>query len=87
MGNIFFSLSTLGDKSAVDFERQLFQDALPILQDLLRPRRIMPGVILEQAYIDRIAEGVKPLQNLASSSAGKYELTHTLFYVIILVLI
>ncbi|XP_041102628.1 uncharacterized protein LOC121313913 [Polyodon spathula] len=59
----------LGDKSAVDFERQLFQDALPILQDLLRPRRMMPGVILEQAYIDRIAEGVKPLQNLASSSA------------------
>ncbi|KAK1173807.1 hypothetical protein AOXY_G4011 [Acipenser oxyrinchus oxyrinchus] len=30
---------------------------------------MMPGVILEQAYIDRIAEGVKPLQNLASSSA------------------
>ncbi|XP_051785315.1 uncharacterized protein LOC127528469 [Erpetoichthys calabaricus] len=59
----------LGEKSAIDFERQLFKEATSILHEQLRTRKTITGVVLEQSYVDRLAEGVKPLQSLTSKSS------------------
>ena len=55
----------LGSCPAVDFESKPFDDSMDILSYHLKPFRNMPAVILEQEFLDRMEEGLKPLRTLA----------------------
>ena len=51
----------LGDCPAVNFEGNSYEDSIDILLYHLKPFRNMPAVILEQDFLDRMVEGLKPL--------------------------
>ncbi|KAJ1191729.1 hypothetical protein NDU88_001045, partial [Pleurodeles waltl] len=55
------------DLPAVDCEGQSFKEAMNMLQLHLNPPVRVHGVILEQAYLDRISDGVKTLKTLVYS--------------------
>ena len=55
----------LGGCPAVDFESRPYEDSMDILLYRLKPFRNMPAVILEQEFLDRMEEGLKPLRVLA----------------------
>ena len=61
----------LGDCPAVNFETEPAHESMDILLYHLRPFRNMPAVILEQDFLDRMVEGLKPLRVLAIM--GEYE--------------
>ena len=60
--------SILGGCPSVDFENSLYSNSLDVLMYHLKPLRHMPAVILEQDFLDRMADGVKPLKVLVSLS-------------------
>ncbi|XP_069074997.1 uncharacterized protein [Pleurodeles waltl] len=62
----------LGDLPAVDCEGQSFKEAMNMLQLHLNPPVRVHGVILEQAYLDRISDGVKTLKTLVYSPTALY---------------
>lgn len=55
----------LGSCPAVDFENRAYEESMDILLYHLKPFRNMPAVILEQEFLDRMVEGLKPLRTLA----------------------
>ena len=55
----------LGSCPAVDFESRPYEESMDILLYHLKPFRNMPAVILEQEFLDRMADGLKPLRVLA----------------------
>ena len=57
----------LGGCPAVDFECRPLEESLEILLYHLKPFRKMPAVILEQEFLDRMAEGLRPLRVLAAN--------------------
>ena len=61
----------LGSCPAVDFENRAYEESMDILLYHLKPFRNMPAVILEQEFLDRMVEGLKPLRTLAVLP-GKY---------------
>ena len=56
----------LGSCPAVDFECRPFEESVEILLYHLKPFRNMPAVILEQEFLDRMKEGLRPLRVLAA---------------------
>lgn len=62
----------LGSCPAVDFETQSFNDSLDVLLYHVKPLRNMPAVILEQEFLDRMVDGIKPLQVLVNSTSRLY---------------
>ncbi|GFS03494.1 Bf-TIR-SAM-like protein [Elysia marginata] len=62
--------AVLGDCPAVDFESQMYTESLDVLEHQIRPLRRVPGVVLEQTYLNKMAEGLKPLEVLASLRGG-----------------
>jgi hypothetical protein len=43
---------------------------MDILEHHIKPLRTIPGVVLEQAYLNKMADGLKPLSTLASGFSG-----------------
>ncbi|RUS76883.1 hypothetical protein EGW08_015352, partial [Elysia chlorotica] len=62
--------AVLGDCPAVDFESQMYPESLDVLEHQIKPLRRVPGVVLEQTYLNKMADGLKPLEVLASSRGG-----------------
>ncbi|XP_070556789.1 uncharacterized protein [Ptychodera flava] len=61
--------AVLGECPAVDFETKMYTESMDVLEHQIKPLRKVPGVVLEQAYLNRMADGLKPLQVLAASAA------------------
>ena len=59
-------LCIVGECGGVDFVRALYSEALEILQHHLRGQHSVPGVILEQAYLNKMQDGIKPLARIAA---------------------
>lgn len=55
---------------SVDFEKRMYTEGMDVLEHHLRPFRSLPGVVLEQSYLEKMAEGVKPLAQLAAENTG-----------------
>lgn len=62
--------SASGDCPAVDFETKMYTESMDVLEHHVKPIRTVPGVILEQAYLTKMADGIKPLAALASNKIG-----------------
>ncbi|XP_033125787.1 uncharacterized protein LOC117123861 [Anneissia japonica] len=62
--------AVLGECPAIDFETKMYSDGMDILQHHIKPLRKVPGVVLEQSYLNRMSDGLKPLQILAASTNG-----------------
>ncbi|XP_012937806.1 uncharacterized protein LOC106011731 [Aplysia californica] len=62
--------AVLGDCPAVDFESKMYPESLDVLEHQIKPLRRVPGVVLEQAYLNKMADGLKPLEALANSRGG-----------------
>lgn len=60
-----------GDNPAVDFETKLYTESMAILEHHIKPIRSVPGVVLEQGYLNKMSEGIKPLFALASQTKAK----------------
>lgn len=67
----------LGNRPAVDFETNDFNESLDVVLYHIKPLRHMPAVILEQEFLDRMVNGIKPLQALVNT-IGEYSFV-TLF--------
>ncbi|XP_067936086.1 uncharacterized protein [Watersipora subatra] len=61
--------AVIGECLAVDFERNLYSDGMDVLEHHLKPLRALPGVVLEQSYLNKMAEGLRPLAQLAATNA------------------
>ncbi|XP_038057183.1 uncharacterized protein LOC119728850 [Patiria miniata] len=59
--------AVIGEFPAVDFETKMYSESMDILEHHIKPLRKVPGVVLEQTYLNRMSEGLKPLQVLAAS--------------------
>lgn len=62
----------LGSCPAVNFQDNLYEDSVAILLYRLKPFRNMPAVILEQEFLDRMFEGLKPLRVMAAVPETSY---------------
>ena len=60
--------SILGGCASVDFENSLYPESLDVLMYHIKPLRHMPAVILEQDFLSRVVDGLKPLKVLVSFS-------------------
>lgn len=60
-------LMFVGECPAVDFETKMYNESLDVLEHHIKPLRRVPGVVLEQSYLNKMAEGLKPLEMLAYS--------------------
>ncbi|XP_071510154.1 uncharacterized protein [Diadema antillarum] len=60
--------AVIGDCTAIDFETKMYTEAMDILEHQIKPLKRVPGVVLEQSYLNRMMEGLKPLQVLATTS-------------------
>lgn len=45
----------------------MYNESLDVLEHHIKPLRRVPGVVLEQAYLNKMAEGLRPLEALAYS--------------------
>ena len=45
----------------------MYGESMDILEHQIKPLRKVPGVVLEQTYLNRMSDGLKPLQVLAAS--------------------
>ncbi|XP_060600078.1 uncharacterized protein LOC132753608 isoform X2 [Ruditapes philippinarum] len=62
--------AVLGECPAIDFETKMYNESLDVLEHHIKPLRRVPGVVLEQAYLNKMADGLKPLEALAYSRNG-----------------
>jgi hypothetical protein len=46
----------------------MYNESLDVLEHHIKPLRRVPGVVLEQSYLNKMADGLKPLESLAISS-------------------
>ena len=53
-----------GDCPAIDFESKMYDESLEVLEHHIKPLRSVPGVVLEQAYLNKMADGIQPLCQL-----------------------
>ncbi|KAL8577416.1 hypothetical protein ACOMHN_021596 [Nucella lapillus] len=71
-GALRFSLkAVLGECPAVDFETKMYAESLDVLEHHIKPLRRVPGVVLEQTYLNKMADGLKPLEQLASVNTNQ----------------
>ncbi|KAL3869899.1 hypothetical protein ACJMK2_042524 [Sinanodonta woodiana] len=68
--NIKADLKKKGDCPAIDFETKMYTESLDVMEHHIKPLRRVPGVVLEQSYLTKMAEGLKPLEMLAYSRNG-----------------
>ena len=61
-------LTYSGDCGSVDFETKMYSESMDVLEHHIKPIRAMPGVVLEQTYLNKMTEGLKPLAVLATTS-------------------
>ena len=61
-----------GDSSAIDFETKMYADSMDVLEHHIKPVRSVPGVVLEQAYLNKMSEGLRPFCQLASNKCKFY---------------
>ena len=54
-----------GDCPAIDFETKMYNESLDVLEHHIKPLRRVPGVVLEQSYLNKMSDGLKPLESLA----------------------
>ncbi|ESP03336.1 hypothetical protein LOTGIDRAFT_237761 [Lottia gigantea] len=64
------AMAVLGDCPAINFETKPYTESLDVLEHHIKPLRRVPGVVLEQSYLNKMAEGLKPLEHLSSSGNG-----------------
>ena len=64
---IFIHRVPSGECPAVDFETKMYNESLDVLEHHIKPLRRVPGVVLEQSYLNKMADGLKPLEMLATS--------------------
>lgn len=64
--------AVLGECTAIDFETKMYTEAMDILEHQIKPLKRVPGVVLEQTYLNRMMEGLKPLQVLATTSSHSW---------------
>lgn len=57
--------AVLGECPSVDFESQMYAEGIDLLEHHVKPMRVMPGIVLEQAYLNRMADGIRPLAAIA----------------------
>ncbi|KAK6188573.1 hypothetical protein SNE40_004721 [Patella caerulea] len=62
--------AVLGDCPAIDFANKLYSESLDVLEHHIKPLRRVPGVVLEQAYLNKMAEGLKPFHEISSIGNG-----------------
>lgn len=62
----------LGNCPAVDFETKMYAESLDVLEHQIKPLRRVPGVVLEQAYLNKMSEGLKPLEMLVNARGECY---------------
>ena len=65
-----------GDCPAVDFETKMYQESMDILEHHIKPLRAVPGVVLEQSYLTKMSEGIRPLSQLANQLKLRGGLRH-----------
>jgi len=65
-------LIVIGECLAVDFERKLYSDGMDVLEHHLKPVRTLPGVVLEQSFLNKMSEGLRPLAQIASANTGRF---------------
>ena len=53
----------------MDFETKMYAESLDVLEHHIKPLRRVPGVVLEQTYLNKMADGLKPLEHLVSSTS------------------
>ena len=68
-----------GDCSAIDFETKMYADSMGVLEHHIKPVRSVPGVVLEQAYLNKMSEGLRPFCQLASNKCKFYFFQKTKF--------
>ncbi|WAR23290.1 hypothetical protein MAR_036959 [Mya arenaria] len=62
--------AVLGECPAIDFETKMYSESLDVLEHHIKPLRRVPGVVLEQAYLNKMAEGLKPFEALGYAYNG-----------------
>ncbi|CAH1775095.1 unnamed protein product [Owenia fusiformis] len=60
----------LGECPSVDFETKMYTESMDVLEHHIKPLRSVAGVVLEQSYLNKMAEGLKPLGVLANANAS-----------------
>lgn len=65
----------LGDCPAIDFETKMYNESLDVLEHHIKPLRRVPGVVLEQSYLNKMSDGLKPLESLALVKNGATPVT------------
>ena len=71
--------AVLGDCPSVDFESQMYMEGIDLLEHHIKPMRVMPGIVLEQSYLNRMADGIRPLAAHADDN-GKMTSQIDVFY-------
>ncbi|XP_041483925.1 uncharacterized protein LOC121430660 [Lytechinus variegatus] len=64
--------AVLGECSAIDFETKMYTEAMDVLEHQIKPLKRVPGVVLEQSYLNRMMDGLKPLQVLGTTSHASW---------------
>ncbi|PIK55976.1 hypothetical protein BSL78_07124 [Apostichopus japonicus] len=62
----------LGESMAIDFESKMYNESIDILEHQIKPLKKVPGVVLEQSYLNRMTEGLRPLRVLSSMSGSPW---------------
>ena len=69
-----------GECPTVDFERKMYPESMSVLEHHIRPIRAVPGVVLEQTYLNKMTEGVKPFSLMANSTSEYFFYKLVIFY-------
>ena len=72
--------AVLGDCPAVDFESQMYTDSIALIEHHVKPMRVMPGIVLEQSYLNRMADGIRPLAEIADVQSKLLHIVKTKFH-------
>ena len=55
----------------MDFETKMYTESMDVLEHFMKPVKSMPGVVLEQAYLNKMTEGLKPFSLLACTQGKR----------------
>ena len=50
----------------------MYADSMDVLEHHIKPVRSVPGVVLEQAYLNKMSEGLRPFCQLGSNKCKFY---------------
>ncbi len=60
----------------MDFATKMYHESLEILEHHIKPQRALPGIVLEQSYLDKMVDGLKPLSVLATTVVSQNKGSH-----------